>query len=102
MPALVNYARRSRACIETGVAPDAADYRRVRRGWRGRSLARKIVVSQRVESAQSHKDLFAAVTYNAPAPARHTMTFVFSDDRMRYPVRPERNGVQLTPSFPPE
>jgi predicted metal-dependent HD superfamily phosphohydrolase len=35
MSALVNYARWSRACIETGVAPDEADYRRVRRGWRG-------------------------------------------------------------------
>jgi predicted metal-dependent HD superfamily phosphohydrolase len=34
MSALVNFARWSRACIETGVAPDEADYRRVRRGWR--------------------------------------------------------------------
>lgn len=35
MTALVNYGRWSRACIEIGVAPDAADYRRVWRGWRG-------------------------------------------------------------------
>ena len=35
MTPLVNYGRWSRVCIEVGVAPDEADYRRVRRGWSG-------------------------------------------------------------------
>ena len=34
---LVNFERWSRACIDIGVAPDEADYRRVRRSWSGMS-----------------------------------------------------------------
>jgi predicted metal-dependent HD superfamily phosphohydrolase len=34
---LVNYDRWTRACMAVGVAPDEADYRRVRRSWSGMS-----------------------------------------------------------------
>jgi predicted metal-dependent HD superfamily phosphohydrolase len=33
----VNFERWSRACLEIGIAPDAGDYRRVRRAWNGMS-----------------------------------------------------------------
>ena len=37
MTGLVNFGRWSRACIDVGVAPVEADYRRVRRSWSGMS-----------------------------------------------------------------
>jgi len=37
MTGLVNFERWSRACIDVGIAPDEADYRRVRRSWNGMS-----------------------------------------------------------------
>jgi predicted metal-dependent HD superfamily phosphohydrolase len=74
MTALVNYGRWSRACIETGVAPDEADYRRVRRGWS--SMGRHYHTLSHLEACLRELDEFRAL---AVRPAEVELALWFHD-----------------------
>ena len=59
MTALVNFGRWSRACIGISVAPDEADYRRVRRGWSG--IGRHYHTLTHLEACLRELDAFRAL-----------------------------------------
>lgn len=74
MTPLVNFGRWTRTCIEIGVAPGEADYRRVRRGWTG--LERHYHTLSHLEACLRELDEFRAL---AVRPAEVELALWFHD-----------------------